>query len=74
MNRNLLMSGILFIGLVLSAADNKTVAPEAADPSWGAPLPWSRFAEVSTLPGLQGISLLNDGDLATAGMWCTGSE
>jgi len=74
MNRNLLMSGILFLGLGLSAADDKTVAPQPADPLWGAPLAWSKLAEVSSLPGLQGISLLNDGDLSTSSMWCTGAE
>ena len=44
------------------------------DPSWGSPLPWSRFARVETLPGMQAIAKLNDGNPDTCGIWCTGAE
>jgi len=74
MYRNLLISGILFLGLTVAATDDRNAVPEPADPAWGVLLQWSKFAEVDTLPGLQGISLLNDGDLATGGLWCPGAE
>lgn len=72
MNRLLLaVVGLLLSHSVVAAEAN---VPAAPDPSWGAPLQWARFAEVSTLPGLQGIALLNDGDPKTSGLWCTGAE
>jgi hypothetical protein len=72
--RKEVMSGFLLLGLQLGAFSSEPPPPTPADPAWGTALPWSRFAEVSTLPGLQGISLLNDGDLATQGIWCPGAE
>ena len=74
MNRKLLISGLMFLGLAFGATAAEAPAPTPADPAWGAPLPWSKFAELSTLPGLQGIAQLNDGDLSTNGIWCTGAE
>ena len=56
--------------LVLAAA--ALAAPP--DPSWGNPVPWSRCAEVATLPGMQAVRLLNDGDPSTVGIWCPGAE
>ncbi len=74
MKRNLLVAGIFLLGLTLSAVDNKAVAADAADPAWGAALPWATFAEVSSLPGMQGIGYLNDGDNTRSAIWCPGSE
>ena len=42
--------------------------------SSGAALPWSQFALVETLPGMQAIEKLNDGEPNTRGIWCTGGE
>ncbi len=60
----------------LMAAKPVTAAPgdEAADPAWGSALPWSRFARVETLPGLQAIAKLNDGDPQSSAIWCPGGE
>ena len=71
-----LLAGLLSCGLAAVAygAEPAVPAPTPPDPAWGAPLPWSRFAEVASLPGIQGVALLNDGDTATSAIWCSGSE
>ncbi len=46
----------------------------APDPAWGKALAWSSFARVETLPGMQAIAKLNDGDAQTRGLWCPGTE
>lgn len=74
MKKNLFMSGLLFLGLALGSYAAEPVTLTPADPAWGAALPWSRFAEVSTLPGMQAIATLNDSDPQTCGIWCAGGE
>ena len=74
MRKNVLMFGVLILGLSLIAADTKKVEPTSADPAWGTPLSWAEFSEISSLPGMQGIAYLNDGDNIKSGLWCPGSE
>jgi hypothetical protein len=56
-----------------SAAEPAPV-PSPPDPTWGAALPWSRFARVETLPGMQAIANLNDRKPDTCGIWSSGVE
>ncbi len=74
MKRKLLTTGCALLGLALGIMADEPQRPSPADPAWGTPLKWSETAEVSTLPGMQGIALLNDGDIATQGIWCPGAE
>lgn len=74
MNLKRCIPSLLALGSMLSALAAPPEPPAPPDPAWGKPLPWSQFAEVQTLPGMQGIAMLNDGDLATTGMWCPGAE
>ena len=71
-NRILALAALSGFCAAAYAAD---VPPAASpDPAWGTALPWSRFAQVETLPGMQAIGALNDGDTKTAAIWCTGGE
>jgi hypothetical protein len=54
--------GVIVLGGLAWAGRAAPIPAAPADPAWGAPLPWSRFARVETLPGLQAIAKLNDGD------------
>ena len=64
MSKHGMLALIVLSSFAVAAYAVETVpAPSALpDPAWGAALPWSRFARVETLPGMQAIAKLNDGN------------
>jgi hypothetical protein len=74
MSANNAMALMLAVGMGVATCAAQAPLPDAADPAWGAALPWSRFAQVETLPGMQAIQKLNDGDPESGPIWCPGGE
>ncbi len=65
---------VLLLGVCLLSSRADEPPDGAPDPAWGKALRWSQVASVETLPGMQAIAKLNDGDPMTSGIWCPGTE
>jgi len=65
---------LLFGALLIAASLFGATKPQEIDPTWGSSLLWHKYANVITLPAIQGVDKLFDGDLNSAPSLSRGGE